>query len=414
MENYQEYFKQAEFVVKYLTKRLTKQEMVELEVWLSENEQNRTLFKKLTEEYVIGRKLEEFRLPTKDEDWKRIVSETGFVRKRKFSYIYERWFKYAAAVFFICSLAAVLYQYKQVNSPIGKKQQAAVIVPGGNKAVLILEDGKHIVLDDASKGEIARQSNMVITKTGDGQLIYDTSGKTAHGQNKRVQYNILTTPRGGQYSIVLPDGSKVWLNAASSLRYPTKFDENSRLVELNGEAYFEIAPLRYAKKGKRVPFRVISGDHIVEVLGTHFNVSSYSDEKIITTTLLEGKVKVIRSQKVGPLPKRMEVMLKPGEQSVISLREVQAAKGISVRPANTEETVAWKNGQFQFKDADLPTIMRQIARWYDVDVEFQGKIPEEKFRGKISRGVPISQLFQILQTSGVDFKTEGRKIIIKS
>ncbi len=417
MENYQEYFRQSGLIIKYLKGQLTDPEKEQLESWLNENEQNRTLFTKLTEEHFIGHELEVFRLLEKDTDWEKILSEIKDQEKIQVSYIGYRWMRYAAAVILMVGVGVGIYSYKHSFTNKPAEVADVKIVPGGNKAVLVLEDGKRITLDDADQGEIARQANMIITKTGDGQLVYDVSASAIPGKGgKMKQYNAVTTPRGGQYRIVLPDGSKVWLNAASSLRFPTKFDAHCRLVELKGEAYFEINPLknRVAGKGKRVPFRVVSGEHMVEVLGTHFNVSSYEDERMITTTLLEGKVRVVRAEPGEPPRKQVGVMLKPGEQSVMSLREPEKIREISVRPVDTEETVAWKNGQFQFRDADLPTIMRQIARWYDVDVQFQGKLPDTKFRGKISRDVPVAELLKILQTSGVNFKTEGRKIIITS
>ncbi|SEI52423.1 FecR family protein [Dyadobacter sp. SG02] len=410
MQNYQSYFEQAALIVRHLRGQLTEQEKVYLDKWLEEDPSHKALFETLTEAHFIGRELETFRVEDKETDWEKIVAATGHYRPARVSYIHNRWLRFAAVLVIFLGVAAGLYVFKnnwekqQVN-----RVAEAEIVPGKNKAVLILQDGSRIVLDDAREGEIARQSGTVITKTCNGQLLYGQAGTTAK-TGPEVQYNTLKTPRGGQYRLVLPDGSKVWLNAASSLKYPAKFQPGSRRVELNGEAYFEIARVSEGKNGKRIPFYVISGEHTVEVLGTHFNISSYSDEKAVTTTLLEGKVKVTNA---GNLPNsgKMEVLLKPGEQSVMSLRET---KQISVQTVDTGETVAWKNGQFQFRDADLPTIMRQISRWYDVEVEFQGKVPDTKFRGKISRDVPISQLFEILKTSGVDFKTEGRKIIIKS
>lgn len=417
MKNFQEYFRQSGLIIKYLKGELTDPEKDQLESWLNENEQNRTLFNKLTEEHFIGHELEVFRLLEKDTDWEKVLSEINDQSKSQVSYIGYRWTRYAAAIILMIGIGAGIYSYKH---SFGKKQAEvaiAEIVPGGNKAVLVLEDGRKIALDEAGKGEIARQANMIISKTGDGQLVYDISASAAPAiAAKQKQYNAVTTPRGGQYRIVLPDGSKVWLNAASSLRYPTKFDDQCRLVELDGEAYFEINQLKTKVSGKekRIPFRVVSGEHVVEVLGTHFNVSSYEDERMITTTLLEGKVRVVRAEPGEPRKKQVAVMLNPGEQSVMSLREPEKIREISVRPVDTEETVAWKNGQFQFRDADLHTIMRQIARWYDVDVQFQGNMPVTKFRGKISRDVPVSELLKILHTSGVNFKTEGRKIIITS
>jgi ferric-dicitrate binding protein FerR (iron transport regulator) len=209
--------------------------------------------------------------------------------------------------------------------------------------------------------------------------------------------NTLTTPRGGQYEVMLPDGTKVWLNSASSLTYPVTFAGKERRVELTGEAYFEVA------KNTSSPFFVKTSGQTVKVLGTHFNINSYEDEKCVKTTLLEGSV-VITSD-----GNKQAVNLKPGQQSVN-----KAASFDVINEADIDEAVAWKNGKFLFRNTDLQTVMRQLSRWYDVDVEYQGTIAERHYRGRISRNVPVSQVFEILKTSGINFIINGRTIIVKS
>jgi ferric-dicitrate binding protein FerR (iron transport regulator) len=209
--------------------------------------------------------------------------------------------------------------------------------------------------------------------------------------------NTLTTPRGGQYEVVLPDGTRVWLNSNTSLTYPIIFQGKERHVELTGEAYFEVA------KNAAAPFFVKTQSQTVEVLGTHFNINSYADEKSVKTTLLEGRVKITGNGN------RKTVSLKPGQQSINNLAIIYI-----INDADIEEAVAWKNGKFLFRNTDLQTVMRQLSRWYDVDVEYKGTVATKHYRGRISRNVTVSQVFEILKTSGVNFIINGRTIIVKS
>lgn len=265
------------------------------------------------------------------------------------------------------------------------------IVPGTNKAILTLADGSHIMLDDAGNGKLASQGSTEIVKNNEG-IVY--TGKGASGEN--LLYNTIATPRGGKYQLKLPDGSLVWLNASSSLKFPAAFRGKLRSVELTGEAYFEIA------KNAKMPFRVKTIGQTVEVLGTHFNVNAYPDEPGAVTTLLEGSVKILKGT--------ASATLKPGEEAAV----LNSKNGnIAVREADVEEATAWKNGMFQFNQSDIKTIMRQISRWYDVDIAFEGNISTEHYRGKVSRHTDIKQVLQILELSGVKFKIEGKKIIVK-
>jgi ferric-dicitrate binding protein FerR (iron transport regulator) len=237
---------------------------------------------------------------------------------------------------------------------------------------------------------LAQQGNTSVIKKNDGQLEYNSlDGKTGE-----VAYNILKTPMGGQYKITLPDGSKVWLNAASSLKYPVVFVGAERRVEITGEAYFEIA------KDLNKPFKVQLNNMEVEVLGTHFNVNGYSDEEAIKTTLLEGKVKVLAAKEFK--------FLVPGQQA-----QLKSSGNISVtNDVSLEETVAWKDGNFQFENSDIKTVMRQLARWYEVDISYKGNI-NKHFIGSISRDVKLSQVLTMLQQTGeVKFKIEGKNLIV--
>jgi ferric-dicitrate binding protein FerR (iron transport regulator) len=266
--------------------------------------------------------------------------------------------------------------------------------PGGNVAILTLSDGSTITLDSAHDGVLAQQGSSSVTKLKTGQLAY----KTLDGKPAPAVFNTLTTPRGGQYRLVLPDGSEVWLNAASSITYPTLFDGRERTVRITGEAYFEIA--QDAARPFKVVVNASIGEQEVEVLGTHFNVKAYTDESVITTTLLEGRVR-LNSKGAG-------LVLDPGQQGT-----QQADGNIRMNPhADTEAAIAWKNGLFHFEHTDIREVMRQLARWYNVDVVFEGKVPDEKFDGEITRNSNLTEVLKILQLSNVHFKVDNNKVTV--
>lgn len=278
------------------------------------------------------------------------------------------------------------------------------ILPGNNKAVLTLADGSRISLDDAANGLLASQGSIAITKTDNGEIVYENNSRLkSKDVVAKAVTNTIQTPKGGKYQVRLPDGSKVWLNSASTLSYPTAFTGKERKVKLSGEAYFEIAP------DKNVPFRVISNGQIVEVLGTHFNINSYADEDFTKTTLLEGSVRVILNSNSDFIGKTK--MLKPGEQSLTNVKNA----GIKVENADTEKAIAWKNGYFKFKNTPIQEIMREVERWYDVELVYEGEIPTDEFTGFISNEVNISAVLKILeQSGGVKFTVKGKKIKVKT
>jgi transmembrane sensor len=307
------------------------------------------------------------------------------------------WRVTAAAAAVLVFLSAGLYFYLNRMQPKPSlkagiaKQSKNDILPGSNKAVLTLANGEQVVLTDAKNGVVAKQGGTAIIKTSDGQVINQVANRTASNEEP-IGYNTITTPRGGQYQVVLPDGSKVWLNAASSLKYPTKFSGEERNVELTGEAYFEVA------KNAAMPFRVRSAGQIVEVLGTHFNINAYADETLMKTTLLEGSVKINHEQAT--------VVIKPGEQATI----VKGASRIAVNEVDTNEATAWRDGYFQFNHADIQTVMRQLSRWYDVDVKYEGTISSNQFGGAIQRKLNLSQVLHILEKSQLRFTIIGKEV----
>jgi len=272
------------------------------------------------------------------------------------------------------------------------------IAPGGNKAVLILADGSAIVLDSASNGTISQQGNIKVQKLNNGLLAYTINGWQV-SENDEAFYNTISTPRGGQYQVTLAVGTKVWLNAASSIRFPVTFTGTERKVEITGEAYFEVA------KNKAMPFKVKAATSEIEVLGTHFNVNAYDDEASIKTTLLEGSVKV---SVPGLAAKQSPKYLLPGQQSGIN----KEGKILVTDKVDTEEAVAWMKGHFQFKSADLKTILRQIARWYDVDIEYRGEV-NLHFTGQLTRNENVSKVFKELALTGeVHFNIDGKRIVV--
>lgn len=269
------------------------------------------------------------------------------------------------------------------------------IQPGTNKAFLTLSNGKKITLTDVANGELFQQQGIQIVKKQDGQVIFQVSGKNISDKFRSVP-NRIETPKGGQYQIQLPDGTKVWLNAASTLTFPSTFVHAAqRKVELVGEAYFEV------KKNSNLPFLIQTSTQLVEVLGTHFNINSYRDEQVVKTTLLTGSVKISsRNHEYKP------VVIKPGQEAV------SVARSIEVGPANIEADMAWKNGLFIFKNSDLSTVMRQLSRWYDIEVEFKGPVPPEEFNGKVYRNMTLNEVLEVLSFSKVKFKIEGKKMTI--
>ena len=321
-------------------------------------------------------------------------------RKTDVKPIYKWKWTAAAAILLIFIAGA----YMQLTSKPVKQEIAKTvpvnpplkndIAPGGNKAILTLVDGSTVVLDSASNGTISQQGNVEVRKLDNGLLSYTINGKQIT-ENDEAFYNTISTPRGGQYQVTLADGTQVWLNAASSIRFPVVFTGAERKVEITGEAYFEVA------KNAAIPFKVKTATSDVQVLGTHFNVNAYDDEAAVKTTLLEGSVKIISAGQ--PIK-----YLQPGQQS-----EINKQGTITVlNNADIEEVMAWKNGRFQFNSADLKSILRQISRWYDVDVVYKGNV-NLHFTGQLTRNDNVSKVFEELVLTGeVHFKIEGKKIIV--
>jgi len=323
-----------------------------------------------------------------------------------------RWISLAAAVAVILiSITIVLYrntkpvneinQVVEITKPLNKPFYKNDIKPGGNKAILTLADGTKIVLDDASEGAISRQGNTTIIKLDNGRLAYNAQ-TVSKIPSKAILYNTLTTPCGGQYCVTLTDGTIVWLNASTSLRFPTAFAGSERKVEIKGEAYFEVA------KNAAMPFIVKAGNEEIKVLGTHFNLMAYSDDKIIKTTLLEGHVEVSLIDSPKSEIESNTIILEPGQQSQLNMKSE-----LTVVAADLEEAIAWKNGYFIFNKENIESIMLKISRWYDIKVNYQVDPLNRNFTGNISRTENVSEVLNMLeQTDAIHFKIEGKTITV--
>lgn len=312
--------------------------------------------------------------------------------------INRNWFKYAAAVLLITMAGYWWYLSRQPDTPVKELAQEIqpVIAPGKEGAILTLSDGRQVVVDSLGNGLVADQEGTKVTLK-DGRLNYDASAAA------EAKYNKMTTPRGRQFQLQLPDGTKVWLNAASSITYPTAFTGKERTVFITGEAYFEVV------KNATQPFRVKVNDQLdVEVLGTAFNVNAYEDEVAIRTTLTEGSIRAV----VEPFKKnnqlKKDLILKPGQQVIVSTDQQVQVK----EHANLDKVLAWRKGYFNFEDADLREVMRQLQRWYDIEVIYEGNVPNKVFSGKVGRDLVLSDVLAILDQMELKFRLEGRKLII--
>jgi ferric-dicitrate binding protein FerR (iron transport regulator) len=298
----------------------------------------------------------------------------------------------AASLLLFLSLVVLWMQHPSSLSPkqITKSAESTNIKPGGNKAVLTLSDGSSLVLADASLGTVADQQNVSVIKTAEGELSYQ---KGTANNSSEIVYNTITTPVGGKYSVVLPDGSKVWLNSKSSLRFPTSFTGPERKVQMTGEVYFEIA------RNPKQPFKVLSRGTQISVLGTHFNVMAYEDETEEKTTLLEGSIHLSSG--------KFSKLLKPGQQAAVDASGIQVNQHVDL-----QEIMAWRNNLFIFKDMEIKEIARQISRWYDVQVVFKSTTSKIPYTGTISKDVELSELLSMLQFTGLKYELNNRLLTI--
>jgi transmembrane sensor len=308
-----------------------------------------------------------------------------------------RW--WAAAAIVIFTLTGLFVAGKYFNSNTKLHQLAFdknIIKPGSNKAILTIAGGKQIILDGVGRGQLFTLDRVSVQNNVDSSIIYKKTSSEI--STPTLSYNTLKTPMGGKYQLILADGTKVWLNAGSMIKYPVDFVSSERTVELSGEAYFEVA------HNSHRPFKVISAGQVVQVLGTHFNINAYPDEDAVKTTLLKGSVKVYTT-KMGSTAAG-SIIIKPNEQAVF--RNALLSKAT----VDADEYTAWKNGVILFRNADIHDVMRKISRWYNVDVEYRGRMLSDTYNGEIPRNAAFSDVLKILKLDDINVKVSGRKLLV--
>jgi transmembrane sensor len=380
---------------KYIDGQCNRAEIEELYAWLQSSGSHRSLLAAMQREFEKTMS-EHHEIPSElsDRIETRLLQD---ITREKVVLIPQRTrLRWVAAAVVVLLAGSAAYYYMGTVSPrktitVANRplDDTGDIVPGTNKAILTLANGDVVTLDSAGNQVI--NQGQTIVRQQNGQLQY-----AVKGNSDAVVYNTLTVPRGGQFNIVLPDGSHVWLNAASSMRYPTAFNGSRREVEIQGQGYFEILP------NAQQPFFVKVNNMEVQVLGTRFDVMAYADEKSINTTLIEGLVKVKQGEH--------EQRLRPGQQAVLD----PATGNMVVRPADVDQVIAWKTGFFEFDNASLADILRQLSRWYDIDVSNNQTGNERLFGGRISRSLPLSDILHMLEANGPTFLLSGRKLTVTS
>ena len=367
-------------------------ELVELMSDVSHESESRQLIRDaMAEGFVKGQPMQEEKLLQIQEAIMKIAGledqPNTEARRPLFPIRSAGWLKWAAAIVLLLGAGSyfLLFRQNPGSTEVRKTVSAKDILPGTNKAILTLADGSSIILDSTTNGIIAQQGTAAIEKQSNGTIVYNLNGAS----DGKIMTNTLRTPRGGQYKLTLPDGTKVWMNAASSITYPASFTGNKRIVSVSGELYFEVV------KNAAQPFLVeVEDKSSIEVLGTSFNINAYDNESSSKTTLIDGKVRVKKGDQSD--------ILQPGQQARIG-------DAITIAPrVDLDQILAWKNGNFNFEDMPLSEIMRQLERWYDIEVRYEGAIPAIKFHGKMSRGVALSDVITFLSDNDLQLKLEDR------
>lgn len=393
-----------ELVDDYINNRFTRKELAEF-LKLVQKEEYEHEFKQAVERLLKNSTSKKKLSSNSDANFQSIINSNAdiksfsagqkIIEERRIIPLYIKKASIAACFAGLIVLSFYLLQHTPEKKIVAHSQNLQPrfkndVMPGGDKAVLTLADGSTIVLDDAKDGTLTHQGNAKIIKLG-AKVLYNAA---SDGDSKEIAYNTISTPRGGQYQIELPDGTRVWLNAASSLRFPVAFTGKERRVEIDGEAYFEVA------KNKEMPFIAKTRGGEIQVLGTHFNVMAYQEEDAVKTTLLEGSVKFTSDKNVS--------ILKPGQQAKLN-KEGQ----LKIDEVDVEPVVAWKNGLFVFDNDDVSTVMRQLSRWYDVDVVYNTKNLKRFFVGEVPRNSKLSDVLKMLEVAGeIRFEIDGKKLIV--
>jgi ferric-dicitrate binding protein FerR (iron transport regulator) len=376
---------------------LSPEEQTLLRVWRETSLENEQLFHRLQDREYLETELRALLQIDYRDSATELYEKLGISQTARIKKIKRTWLS-AAALLLVCAGLYIWLRPASGRKTSGPQPFAARtdVAPGKQGAILTLTDGSTVVLDSLGNGPVAVQGGSKVMLNS-GQLTYGP--QLAAHSSQLVAYNTMTTPKGRQFQLMLPDGTKVWLNAASSIHFPIAFTGNTRSVDITGEAYFEVA------QDKRKPFHVkfkapVGGEGEVEVLGTHFNINSYSDEATANTTLLEGSVRIIHGS--------ARSMLQPGQQAQLSTTQTIRI----INNADIEKIMAWKNGVFDFQDATLEEVMRQLQRWYDIEVVYEKDVPRLEFIGRMGRDLPLSKVLNGLEASKVHFRLEGRRLIV--
>jgi transmembrane sensor len=382
----------AYLIAGFIKQTLTEGEHDELDDWVNASDRNMQLFEDLTDEDNLAANMAWMEQVQTEHSFSQLQESGAFQQPAKRIKLNPVWIAAAASVALLVGSYLIFKNTKTNTASANEmaKTDTPEFRPGGNRATLTLSNGTVVNLTTAKNGLLKNENGSDILKAKDGTIVYEPDGT----QNVASALNTLSTPVGGQYQVKLPDGTMVWLNAASTLIYPARFSEKERNVEINGEAYFEVA------KNEKQPFRVLLSDNsTVTVLGTHFNVMSYDNEAAKEVSLLEGHVSVSK----GNLTKKLE----PGMQATIEGGNITEQSGVDM-----EEVTGWKNGFFVFHDAPIEAIMRQVERWYDAKVVYQGKLTQ-LFNATVSRNEPLPELLRLLELNGyVHFKTVNKTIYV--
>ncbi|QNL48383.1 FecR family protein [Olivibacter sp. SDN3] len=384
-------FHEIERMIYLLSKRLQQQlsaeEELEIQRWKAESAKNKSLFHELEHEQSVHRLVEKMQKYDVESSVSRLKHRMEAYRTKR------KWSRYVLAASVMLIIGVGLFLISHDN--IFYSKSVTDIPPGQHSAQLLLQDGSVVALDSMRIGETTNKAGMVITKAADGKVSCDYSKATP--QVAHPAYHTICTPLGGEYQITLPDGSTVWLNANSSLKFPSQFQTGERYVELAGEGYFEIT------KDSNKPFIVSTNKQTIEVLGTKFNVFAYNDEVLMRTTLVEGSISVQTSAD--------HQILKPGQEA----RSSRHSEHLSVVPGDIQEATAWKNGYFLFNEENIETIMQKVSRWYDVEVVYEGNVKDSLFGGTFSKNKSLQQLLKSLASTGqIRYKLTGRRVTIMS
>jgi transmembrane sensor len=383
-------------ITQYLNKECTADEFAELFTYIGNQAYEEVLQVRMRDDLKSLKPGADVHQVDWDSIYNNVISSTDNNKVRN---MFSRRLALAAAVTLLCTIGAGLWALRQkqpVAQQMAATKQKLDVKPGTDKAILKLADGREIILNNTAKGILTHEGQTAIKQQANGVIAYE-AGANAQQQGSQTATNTLSIPSGGQYMLILPDNSKVWLNSNSSLTYATAFNRAERVVELIGEGYFEIA------KDARHPFIVHSGRSSVRVLGTHFNISAYPDEKLNEVTLSEGSVMLT----VG----KQSAKIKPGQQASFNHHDDM----IALREVDVDEAIDWKNGYFQFDNASMERVMNKIKHWYNIEIEYQGNQPAVKFTGMISRNNNLSKILDLLQsTGGVNFEIGNKKVIVKS